>query len=780
MNRANAPDGCRSRVPYSDYYYGEHTSQYYLCREKYYNFNSQIGLVCRHDRDCVGGICSATGYCLIDNDLRLNGFIQCAINVSTNFILNYISLSIWSVENNVTVDGIRSHFVIPDRCVDPGNVYLRGYTRQISSACPECPPVIMLDEYDVGINYQCNACGGPLKMDVDPTPECNRTFCNWFECDSASDDSCRNECLNTTLAPQFCGLCEDGYQCLDVTEDSRNDQISCESKIGCRLHNGSLIFMTSEEECRSVFSCDSGCIGCLTEEMCMTEGYCTDATDYKSGLWMFGWENLTGGCLYDYRNSAPWDSSIPRCFPKPSLSRPSILGCFDPTISEANCTADGFPYKDDVMSLKAIKFLKKATSQQECESFGTMCIGLVDLEFLGPSDDAILMSSNQTCVSLGGQFRTVYEWIKYSWLGGQPRKLSWRDRHYGRRWRDGSIFDFKSFATMYEDAVRAQYSLILQSAIFCQYSRTNRALDWLVCNCIDGRNASDCYSSQEILGISDIGAFCGGDVTQLVSTPWRFTSSPNTVPKQDCVIIYFEPISIYEYRDTSSRPHVSNVIINYDEDSIWSLRHPLTLAIYAKVLTDGMTVTSQVDTFWNVSVMVSKSSERLNYEHSSFPILDVASAPVNSSVPPRPLGVHVTVSEDGLYYVATLSSMPSNYTYWIVQRRVIWDQISREVLSPGEVAYVSVLLALYVIGLMVSCLKLFRGLYYGSKEVCTVALIRLMIILAFMFVFFVCMCYECRGYVMEGRVTKKGRGRATNLFLSSSGLFESATAGGPF
>lgn len=89
---------------------------------------------------------------------------------------------------------------------------------------------------------------------------------------------------------------------------------------------------------------------------------------------------------------------------------------------------------------------------------------------------------------------------------------------------------------------------------------------------------------------------------------------------------------------TNLQPHISNVVVSFTEDSTWALRDPETHAIWGKVLTDGVHITSArvwyiyfwllsvKEVFYNATIVVKKSEERSNPDRSHFRYLDLACA----------------------------------------------------------------------------------------------------------------------------------------------------------
>jgi len=71
----------------------------------------------------------------------------------------------------------------------------------------------------------------PLGPDPD---SCYDSYvCNWMNCTSLGypADVCKEECLNTDLSEEFCGLCENGVECVEFPEINSKDR--CEQSSAC-------------------------------------------------------------------------------------------------------------------------------------------------------------------------------------------------------------------------------------------------------------------------------------------------------------------------------------------------------------------------------------------------------------------------------------------------------------------------------------------------------------------------------------------------------------------
>jgi len=174
------------------------------------------------------------------------------------------------------------------------------------------------------------------------------------------------------------------------------------------------------------------------------------------------------------------------------------------------------------------------------------------------------------------------------------------------------------------------------------------------------------------------------------------------------------------------------LLVNYRENTAWAIRNT-EAAIIGKVLTDGFAATFD-GTIKNVTLCLKLSPTRLDYgaESGSFPILDIATrAPDQYTLTPANLRPNVTVQGD--YFCVELDIITSGQVYYFVQRVDGWEDANRAVFTPGEIAYLSVLLALYCFGLVASICKFVYLLFMTGLEQIRFAIVLFLMVSFFVF-----------------------------------------------
>eukprot|EP01126_Amoeba_proteus_P065184 TRINITY_DN9225_c0_g4_i1.p1 TRINITY_DN9225_c0_g4~~TRINITY_DN9225_c0_g4_i1.p1 ORF type:complete len:733 (-),score=78.46 TRINITY_DN9225_c0_g4_i1:77-2179(-) len=457
-------------------------------------------------------------------------------------------------------------------------------------------------------------------------------------------------------------------------------------------------------------SCDSRCPNCNQED-CLKDYVCTDSTDPVYGIWSGSLSNVTESCFYEVVGYKPWDTSPKRVYlyncPNTVLS--PVFPCIDinQIIPSSDCNPKSISNLLGGNALRAY-LLKPATSKEECEKL-YVCWGYPRIYVAG-YDFYFDSIPKEACNDPSWRYDTLWKWKnKHTWKGGRPRHPTWTQRKYDLRYVNGTIFDFLSFTQKFQQAVDALYNQEVQSFLFCQYSRTNELLANIVCNCIEGKSEVIC-SQGSGKAISDIATYCSGYKGNLVSPPFTFLFTQTSAKDRLCHTLYFQSVSITLYLGSGNKPHLTSVIINFEEDYMWGLRNKNS-AIWGKVLTDGIYVfamNSTVTNFTDVVLTATKYPERWNPDMNNYPILDLAYSEGNSTVL-IPLNLTVNLTADNSAYQVHMGIFTVGRTYFIVQRVSNWDTLERTVFSNGEIAYMSVIVFLYVILLIACGLKLLNA-----------------------------------------------------------------------
>eukprot|EP01127_Copromyxa_protea_P017178 TRINITY_DN5206_c0_g1_i1.p1 TRINITY_DN5206_c0_g1~~TRINITY_DN5206_c0_g1_i1.p1 ORF type:complete len:891 (-),score=93.63 TRINITY_DN5206_c0_g1_i1:410-3082(-) len=618
-------------------------------------------------------------------------------------------------------DVLAEVFTIGGGCVDPAGHLLGAFNRQYSPSCPDpkqCWTYPILDSQDEIKKADCHKGCTITRATIPFNSACQSKFCNWNSCTGLPEAECKQLCEESKPDPYFCGVCENEKNCIDMSDEglALDTSEACSEAIVCFLNNGTKILTDSEHACRNTMTCSdcTGVDGECNEANCLQEYECTDVTDPIYGIFTGTLANNSGYCSYQVSNPLPWDQSpmTRLCFGW-YLANP-LMPCLDERISKEDCVPNSPALNFSPFITSEVRYIERASTKEECEQ-QKVCWGPVvaTANQAGQGDDFKVIGES----FCDGNYSSIYKWKqKRTWRGGRPRKPEWTKRVYGPRWQEGGIFNHSAFALTLEEASQKQYFQTVQSYVFCEYFRTLQELEWLVCNCVSG--SDDCYNTRVERNVSDIGSYCGGKATTLVAPPFTFHFPNSKGEDTNCYTFLFYHTSIYSLREVSKKPHISNVVIFFDEEYIWGIRNQKN-GIWGKVLTDGVYVSllsPENKTFEDVEIFVQKSSEYKkvmtpNFNNfNTFNNFDVAFSGENGTIIPMNVTVHEL--EDSFRAVITLEM---NRTYWIVNRVNDWEDQTRSVFTVGERAYISILLTSYVILLALALWKIVRGFIYSRK-----------------------------------------------------------------
>eukprot|EP01127_Copromyxa_protea_P011657 TRINITY_DN2950_c0_g1_i5.p1 TRINITY_DN2950_c0_g1~~TRINITY_DN2950_c0_g1_i5.p1 ORF type:complete len:1521 (-),score=316.91 TRINITY_DN2950_c0_g1_i5:116-4678(-) len=723
--RVNTPDGCRSRLPQETTFLQEQLQITYLCRDQFFNVLPSFGLDCQHDDDCpTGTLCSSLGDgCVINFEQQLDNYLECVLENTSTFLTHTIA-DMLSVEfEDMSVETIKEAFS-EDACVDPAGYKVAAFPRIFEPLCfspDQCTVAFQFDVSNAAWPYLDCLLGCSLSFDKIPLDEfCDDQFCNWDSCEGLNDTQCETLCTSPAQ-DHFCGICDNEMNCEETNLGL--DSSNCDDTIVCILNDGERVITSTEEECRSMMRCSDPSV--TDESLCVAPHHCTDSTDRIHGPFTGSFSGLTGICQYELRAPEPWPKANEFCF---GFWAGTVLGCLDTNIAQENCTAQNMGFDD--FEIIHVKWLTPAQTKEACEAVNA-CRGPPVGE-IGAADDWTL--SKEQCTDPTWSWEPYFKWLPdNTWRGGQPRRTVWKERAYEPRWVAGDVFNFENWMQVYEDAVKTQYFQSFQSFVYCQHSKSNQLLEWLVCNCQEGDAAGNCFEDDAMI-FSDIGTFCGGNEITIVAPPFTLTFPDDSLPGTDCTTMYFSPESIFTFKDSGVKPHLSNVVINFEEDATWAVRNQNN-AIWGKVLTDGIYVTTMgdVEEFSSVSMSVKMALDRMDPDFEEFPILDIAYSEGNG-MELTPMNIDVALDGDNFIYTLTTDVFTTNRTYFIVQRVENWDTLERTVFTGGEIAYMSVVLFLYVSLFLLSVFKLGRGIQVVVGEG-NLPMNRLLGIMALMTVF---------------------------------------------
>jgi len=691
--RAERPDGCQEKVALLDPFSNGRLAPYLSCRRKFFYYFANYGLPCDHDIDCPnGGSCStyrggveARGECLYQVDSQLDQFLNCMFTDMSAYVITQIQQSIGAA-NNTPQEWKRALAI--DGCNDPSGFFI-GAIQRLMTLDFGCPfdGLMELDTLDPVTSFSCSG----VSQSVVPYEEsCALQFCNW---DSTLNSSA---CLDPINGDSFCGLCENGQECWDLTYAAEVpfDEDSCNKAILCALNNGTYILTNTTDECENIFSCDLTCDGdeCLNQGDCTDEryGYCTDQGHYGPGdLSYFTAEG--GTCVVEVVNPLPY-SQNPICYGY-NLQQEATGVCFWPTPA-ADCTTSKYAeYQEEEFITKSATWYPFAESKAFCYTWPKICKGVKDAGDTQIQDNAIWGLTDEECSARGGYLDNLWEWKTGRWLGGQARTLNWTDRVYKTRMEPGKMFDFVSLSKWVNAAIRAEYGLLLQGSLFCQYASSSEHINRLVCNCVGQED--NCYNTS--IGTADIGALCAGHATYFSSPPFLLQFTDYSAGYIGCHNVLMSPRSMIEFKD-SQKPSLANALISYGEDIKWSSDRNGNYAIFAKVLTDGLRLEFN-GTIGNVTLSADFNQQRLDYLSETFTVLDIGVRRTMDNKLVVPLYSKVTVTKTG--FVGVIPELETNATYYFIQRRAgDWTILPREVFSGGELAYLAVILTMYCFGLI--------------------------------------------------------------------------------
>jgi len=319
---------------------------------------------------------------------------------------------------------------------------------------------------------------------------------------------CEFNCTDPSLSEFFCGLCENGVECVEFpeirTEQECRERVACVSSSSPDLPGEyPTTISTTEGSCESISYCTTPCyetiessdgdhqirlVECQSRSQCERSGICGRSWAY------FG---ASGACVYPQ----PPYFQFPACGWDVGVrfgSYASELGCINYQLNGTDCKEEGGVW------------LKTATTEKQCREYGTGCLEETTLDtYLNP--EILSHKPRGACDRCGGEPTPLIKWRRGQWREATSRPLEWRRRQYIQKFR---YDDTLSFATIYADlefAINNKFALGLQAEVECRYNRIMQLLETLACDCTsDSNGQEDCYSSFRVDVPSGAAIVCPG------------------------------------------------------------------------------------------------------------------------------------------------------------------------------------------------------------------------------------------------------------------------------
>ncbi|CAK7994845.1 Hypothetical protein POVR1_LOCUS363 [uncultured virus] len=711
---------------------------------------------CRHDQDCqeYGSQCDVySKRCFIDVATAEIALVSCIYDNVTQFTRNFIANSL---QINAADPAIKTLWLVKFSqtlpCSDPSvpvgfNLMLASYGK-----CYGCDRYLF-NTTTYNSNWALSP--GPSWPNfghdcwAQGSSDCSITTSSYGSDSYCVVRGCNNipyenygyfpyvtesfYCVNNT----YCGITDDNFFYSDVT-----DVISlanCENSILCLLANGTKIQTGSAAECRSIFSCDVSCLNgpCLTAAECEDAGSCSDATDEDIGIWTRIFEDELGGCFFTIRYRTQFNPTVEVC---ETPFRNTIIGCSvypgvgsivkNFSIDEVSCRAGTFEWGNPlIFELINPRWITPAKTVSQCNDYGNVCMNPNKPMKAGLHTYTNIYTFNDQCE--GASARSLFQWTSGRWLEGQPRIAHVTIGSLKRRFSNVSRvgLNLPKILGNITESVNKLQSLKIQSTAFCR-GAYKRSLDELVCSCMFGYNDSVCYS--DIPNVTNSIAVACDESDIIYSGDLEIEFSTTSLPVATCDNIFIITAPIIDYRSRTITP-LRTLLVNYEEDTEYAIRNH-RLGIYGKVLTNGYaaTFTQPIN---NVTLCIQLSLFRDNYNLDRYSVIDLAFRSIGSFQDSL-IPLNMTIIENDKLFCAHLETFEKEKIYYFIQRLPQnFTTVSRDVFSTGEIVYMSILLALYLFGLIMSVVKFFYVFYvYAPSE--NSYPIRFGIVLALMGAFF--------------------------------------------
>jgi hypothetical protein len=703
---------------------------YWRCVLKFFGPEpvSFAGINCTHDIDCIqyGSRCDVySKRCFINVSQSEINLISCIYDGLSQFSRTFVSNELGVDPNDINIKDLwLNSFYETLPCSDPHNPI--GFNMNVAThgRCHGCDgyifgetSVISTWSLSPGTSWanggrDCWAPGSSTcimsQISLTANSYCKTLACNIMPYENKtffpyiSDPS---YCSNATI----CGITDDGFFYRDVTNVIPVS--NCTNATICILANGTKIQTINSDTCEAIYSCDADCIGidgkpivCPDEKSCINSGICSDATDYDIGLWTGYYKDITAACFFTIKYRNPFNPTVFICDPP---FRSTIIGCSNRFINESSCITGNFQWGDpNIFELISPKWITKAYTQIDCAAYGTVCEDLTHPKVAAIPTHTNTLSFETECIGSTVNQRDLFLWKSGRWLPGQHRMtqivIGELKPRFSSTPRVG--VNLPKILSNLTKAVDKLQSLKIQSAAFCR-STYKRYLDQLICSCDGYNNESFCYESKGNIGnVTSIVVLCD-EISTISAGDCQISTTEVSLPPATCDNLFVESSSIVAYRSRVIVP-LRTLLVNYEEDTEFSIRNQ-QLAIYGKVLTDGYAF-NFITTITNITICIKLSSLRLNYKTNldKYSVIDLAIRPINSLPDDLiPLYLNISVIENNIdqtdIFCTQLDILQENEIYYFIQRiDTDYNLVQRTVFSNGEIAYISVLLTLYCIGLI--------------------------------------------------------------------------------
>jgi hypothetical protein len=235
-------------------------------------------------------------------------------------------------------------------------------------------------------------------------------------------------------------------------------------------------------------------------------------------------------------------------------------------------------------------------------------------------------------------------------------------------------------------------------------------------------------SSSEITAVSFV---CAESPNTVPVPPFSLNFTNNSLPgKFNCERLTFKVTSRLAFKQTTTKA-IALLLIDYHESEIEYVLRNSKKAIYGRIMTDGITINS-AKSLNNVTVVYNKPIPGYDDFEDRFPIKDIA-VQINGILVP----LNIPVTETNESYTFHISNVQNHSAYFVIHRIrdfSQWSSLPRQFFSTGELAYLSIILALYAIGCIGGFIKIcisFMG--YDEKGFLRVFVILLTIFSFFLF-----------------------------------------------
>lgn len=665
------------------------------------------GKSCAHDLDCSSGVCDVYSRRCLDRVSDMEPLlIECIYSNISTYTRNYITkeLGLLGTESNI-ISLWFEKFVYKLSCssdyVPVGfdvNLAVIGVCYTCGLYTPNPVTSVSVWEPSPGPNWPQfgRDCWGPgssqcslNQVKLTASSYCTMRGCNIMQ---YGNKEFFPFVVSTSYCPTdtICGISNDNYFYRNITDSVSLDD--CDKSIACVLANDTVIRVHTESECENLYSCDVECNGCDMEQ-CLKLGSCSDSTDYDVGLWINKYSKYTAGCFFNihYRNS--FSATVDIC---EIPFRSTILGCSYYDITESECLAGNFSWGDnEILAIMNIRWIKRANTIDNCAAYGKICN---DPNNVLPSGLPAYTNTRVFSNACPIEQVDLYKWTNARWLPGQIRYPTIITGNVSIRFNNSSRMglDLQRILGNITSANDKLNSLKTQASAFCRIGYKTY-LDQLVCSCITQNNDTECYSGSS--NLSNILVLCDQVVT-VNANLLKIHTTNTSLPVATCSNLFVSSTSIIHYKSKTLIP-LRTILVNYAEDAEYAIRNAQN-GIYGKMLTDGYSIRHNT-VVSNITFCIQISIFRLDYMYfKDYPVFDLAI--VNGDLV-IPLGLHVN-NADG-YLCTNLPELQSDVVYHFIQRSAEkHTRILRTVFSRDDVAYMSVILTLYCIGLIATTIKL--------------------------------------------------------------------------